>query len=61
MTKAICAILFYLAIIVFCVGGWILNVVHIVKLPTIVFTGEVIVRVVGIFLPPLGAIMGWFF
>ncbi len=42
--------------------GWVINVVHIVGLESFTpFTGELAVRIVGIFIPPLGAIMGFFF
>lgn len=41
--------------------GWIMNIVDIVKAGPIEFTGVMICRVVGIFIVPLGSIMGWFF
>ena len=41
--------------------GWIMNIVHLVGMTNILATGEGIVRVVGIFIPPLGAFMGFFY
>lgn len=40
--------------------GWVLNIIDMVHMPTIL-SGEGVVRIVGIFFPPLGAFMGWFF
>lgn len=40
--------------------GWVINIVHLIHLP-VVLTGAEICRVVGIFVPPLGAIMGYWF
>lgn len=42
--------------------GWVMNVialVHMVYDPTI--SVLLVLRIVGIFFPPLGAVLGWFF
>lgn len=43
------------------ISGWIMNIVHLVGLDAFVLNGENIIRVIGIFIAPIGAIMGWFF
>lgn len=53
-----CIITFYIILIM----GWVLNIIALIHLPApMVFSGKVIVRIVGICLAPLGSIMGWFF
>lgn len=39
--------------------GWGINIVEIFYLETIL-SGEGVLRIAGIFIAPLGAIMGWF-
>ena len=41
--------------------GWVLNIVHLIGLEAFTMSGENIIRIIGIFLSPIGAIMGWFF
>jgi hypothetical protein len=41
------------------VGGWIANIVKLVGMDFGAFTGMLVVRAIGIFLPPLGAVMGF--
>ena len=50
--------IFTLAIWFAAIVGYIANIVQIAQADTI--TGMVLVRVIGIFLAPLGAIIGWF-
>jgi hypothetical protein len=40
------------------VFGWVFNIVAIARAETI--TGLVVLRIVGIFIAPLGAVLGWF-
>lgn len=40
-------------------GGWIANIVKLVEIVSDPITGMFILRCVGIFVPPLGAIMGF--
>ena len=49
--------LFGIAVVV----GWVMNIIDLIGMNNVLSTGEGIVRVVGIFLPPLGAFMGFFF
>ena len=60
ITMGIAAILFYLAIIVGTIWGWIINLKYVMNLQSVQTVGDMI-HIIGIFLPPLGAIMGWFF
>lgn len=51
----------FLAVLVVLVGvGWVLNILDITQMNDIL-TGLGVVRIAGIFIPPLGAIMGYFF
>jgi hypothetical protein len=49
--------LFILLLILAAVIGWVANIVALFYLDT--FGGEMVLRVVGIFLAPLGAILGF--
>ena len=40
------------------IGGWIANIVKLVG-ADFVFSGMIVARVAGIFVPPLGAVMGF--
>jgi len=51
------------AVIGIVVGGWITNIIWIINQDNIVFTGEVIVSIIGIPIFPIGMIHGiwlWF-
>ena len=48
-------ILFWIA----CLGGWVANIVKLWNYDGYGFAGEVILRVVGIFLAPLGVVLGY--
>lgn len=40
--------------------GWVLNIVAIFHAgPIAEWTAVVLVRVIGVFVPPVGAVMGW--
>lgn len=41
--------------------GWVLNIIAIANADFSVFTGVLILRVIGVFVAPLGSIMGLFF
>ncbi len=49
----------YLCFLVLFIGGWILNIITIANSSFDSITGMLILRVAGIFLAPLGAILGW--
>lgn len=41
--------------------GWIINIVKLIEMPFDPITVEMIIRLVGVVLAPLGAFMGYFF
>ena len=51
--------LLVLAVSIAGVVGWIWNIVKIINTGFDVFTGMLIARVVGVFLAPLGAVLGY--
>lgn len=51
--------LFVVALILAFAGGWIANVVKLVGMDLGTITGLLVVRAIGIFVPPLGAVMGF--
>ena len=38
-------------------AGWIMNIVTIAKADY--FTGMIVIRAIGVFVAPLGAVLGW--
>ena len=52
-------LLMYLAFVVVIIGGWILNLVEIVNYDFASITGMIVLRIAGIFIAPLGAVLGW--
>lgn len=53
------AILAYLAIIIALVYGWVMNIVTIAHSNFSDITGLLVLRVVGIFVAPLGTVLGY--
>lgn len=39
--------------------GWVLNIVKLIGTADVI-TGMFVARCIGIFVPPLGAVLGWF-
>jgi hypothetical protein len=52
-------LLMYLAFIVAIIGGWVMNIVEIANYDFASITGMIILRIAGIFIAPLGAVLGW--
>ena len=40
--------------------GWIFNIIALAGMNFDKFTGEHVVRIIGVFLAPVGALAGWF-
>lgn len=57
---SVIALLFWSALVLTMIIGWVMNIVAIFSIDEIVITGELILRVAGIFIVPIGAIMGIF-
>jgi hypothetical protein len=55
------AVLLWLAVIITGVVGWVLNIVKLMGMTLDAVTIELVLRGVGIFVAPLGSIMGLFF
>ena len=53
------AILVYLSAIVALVLGWVFNIVQLVTLSSGAINALFVIKVVGIFVAPLGAVLGW--
>lgn len=51
--------LVYLLLIAACIGGWVANIVKFVNMDFAQVTGMLVVRGIGIFLAPLGAVLGY--
>lgn len=49
----------FIGIWIAAIVGWILNIVALYHMPFNPITGELAVRVIGVFLGPLGAVMGY--
>jgi hypothetical protein len=49
----------WFVLIVAGIGGWIANVVKLVGMDFSAITGMLVVRAIGIVIPPLGAVMGF--
>ena len=49
----------YLALLILLLGGWVMNLVEIVNYDFASITGMIILRIAGIFIAPLGAVLGW--
>lgn len=54
--------LFILAICLVAISGygWIINLIALINLEPFIFSGKVIVSIIGIFVPPIGVIMSLF-
>jgi hypothetical protein len=50
----------YIALLIFGLIGWVMNIIAIVHTASDVVTGMFIARVIGVFVPFVGAVLGWF-
>jgi hypothetical protein len=51
----------YFAVVVLLFIGWVMNIITLVDAPALTQWGAMeVLRVVGIFVAPLGAVLGWF-
>jgi hypothetical protein len=49
----------FLIIFGFSLYGWIMNIITLWTMPLDPLTGQLIIRIIGIFVAPLGAILGF--
>lgn len=54
------AIIAAVVVMIASVGGWVANIVKIIGADFDPLTGMLVARIVGIFLAPLGAVLGYF-
>lgn len=54
-----CAIVGVASLVVMAAAGWIFNIVEIFSSVNMPVSGMFILRCIGIFVAPLGAILGW--
>lgn len=52
--------LFVLVVGLLAIGGWVANIIKVFGLWAAPVTAEIIVRLIGVVFPPLGAIAGYF-
>lgn len=57
----ITGVLMWLSFIVLVGIGWVLNLIDIFNSDFANITGLLVLRVIGVFLAPLGSFLGWFF
>ena len=53
----IAAALFHVALAIAAIYGWVCNIIAIAATDT--FSGLVVVRIIGVFLAPIGAVLGY--
>ncbi len=58
MSKDLLAVLIWIALVILSVVGWGLNIIKLLGADTL--NGEVVVRTIGVFAAPFGAILGYF-
>ncbi len=49
----------WISLLILAIGGWVANIVKLIGMDFGAITGLLIVRAVGIFIAPLGAVMGY--
>lgn len=56
---SVIALLIYAVLLVAFVSGWVMNVMAIAGSSFDTISGMLVLRVIGVFLAPLGAVLGW--
>ena len=59
MNSALIILLMYFTIVIAALYGWIMNIVSLAHMNMTDVTGMLVLRVVGIFMAPLGAVLGY--
>ena len=60
MKAAAAVLLTYAIIAVLAIIGWVMNIVAIFGLDFSHVSAEMVIRIIGIFVAPIGAVYGWF-
>ena len=58
-TGGVIALFIYLVLLVVFISGWVMNIMTIAGSSFDSITGMLVLRVVGVFMAPLGAVLGW--
>lgn len=53
------ATIFYMFLVIAGIAGWVLNIIQIFNANFSAVDGELVLRVIGIFVAPLGAVLGY--
>lgn len=61
MQYPLAAIFLWVVMIATAIAGWVINIVKLIGMSIDTITIELILRFIGIFIVPLGSIMGLFF
>lgn len=56
---SIFGILAFLTVVCLAIAGWVMNIVAIFHIANEPIAGMFIIRCIGVFVAPLGAILGW--
>lgn len=60
MGLGLTATLGMLGLFIAAVVGWIMNIITIFHMASLTISGELLIRIIGIFIAPIGAILGYF-
>lgn len=55
---SIAGVLFFVILAIAFFAGWVMNIIELCNATG--FTGMVVVRIIGVFMAPLGAVLGYF-
>ena len=59
-TAALIWVLFWIVVIIAGVVGWVLNLIQLFGMWSQEITTELVIRIIGVPIPIIGAIAGWF-
>lgn len=57
--NSVILLLVYLLVVAVCCIGWIMNIINLFNTKNLEISGVIILQIVGIFLAPLGVVMGY--
>lgn len=57
--NSVILLLVYLLVVAVCCIGWIMNIINLFNTKNFELSGVIILQIIGIFLAPLGVVMGY--
>lgn len=51
--------MFYIIFVAFAIIGWVMNIIQVFNANFNEINGELVLRVIGVFIAPIGAVMGY--